>query len=72
MGLVWLSAGLLVSVSAVMLVAWPRHWWIVGAVAIVVSQAAILTAWRHAWAGTLGNAVLLLALMHRFLTKGLS
>ena len=70
MGLVWLSAGLLVCLGAVMVLTSPRHWWIVGAVAIVVSQAAILTAWRDAWAGTLGNVVLLLAVVYGFLTEG--
>jgi hypothetical protein len=68
MGVLWLSAGLLVSVSAAMLVAWPRYWWIVGAGGVAVSQAMILTAWLDAWAGTLGNVVLLVAVLYGFLT----
>ena len=30
MGLVWLAAGVMVLASAVLMVAWPRGWWIVG------------------------------------------
>jgi Family of unknown function (DUF6544) len=70
MAVLWLSAGLLVSVGAVMLVAWPRYWWIVGAGAVVVSQATILTSWRDAWAVTAGNVVLLIAVLYGFLTEG--
>jgi hypothetical protein len=39
MGVAWLAAGLLVVASAVMMLAWPRSFWIVGAVALVMSQA---------------------------------
>ena len=66
----WLAAALLMCVSAVMLVAWPRYWWIVGAGAMFVSQAVILTAWRDAWAGTLGNVVLLVAVVYGFVSEG--
>jgi hypothetical protein len=64
MGLLWLAAGLLVVGGAVMIVARPRSFWIVGAVALVMSQAVILSAWRDAWAGTVVNVVLLLAVAH--------
>jgi hypothetical protein len=70
MGVLWLGAGLLVCSSAVLLVARPRTGWILGVLALVVSQAVIATAWRDAWAGTLANVVLLLAVMYGFLTEG--
>jgi hypothetical protein len=70
MGLLWLAAGLLVVASAVILVARPRGFWIIGAVALVVSQAVILWAWRDAWAGTVVNIVLLLAVAHGWFTEG--
>lgn len=54
----WLAAALLGLAAAACVVAWPRGWWMVGAVAIVVSQAAILTAWPDARAGTLVNVAL--------------
>jgi hypothetical protein len=70
MGLLWLAAGLLVVASAVILVARPRGFWIVGAVALVVSQGVILWAWRDAWAGTGVNIVLLLAVAYGWFTEG--
>jgi|tagenome__1003787_1003787.scaffolds.fasta_scaffold20541953_3 hypothetical protein len=39
MGVAWLAAGLLVVASAVTMVASPRNFWIVGGVALIVSQA---------------------------------
>jgi hypothetical protein len=69
-GLLWLLAGTLVCASAVLLLARPRTGWIVGAVALVLSQIVIITAWRDAWAGTIANAVLLLAVAYGFLTEG--
>jgi hypothetical protein len=70
MGLMWLAAGFLVVASGVTMVAWPRSFWIIGAVALVMSQAVILSAWPDAWAGTVVNLVLLLAVAHGWLTEG--
>ena len=70
MGVAWLAAGLLVLVSAAMIVAWPRSFWIVGAVALVISQAVILSAWSDARAGTIVNVVLLLAVAHAWFSQG--
>jgi hypothetical protein len=70
MGLAWLAAGLLVVASAVMRVAWPRSFWIVGIVALVVSQAVILSAWSDAKAGTIVNVVLLLAVAQTWSSQG--
>ncbi len=70
MGVAWLAAGLLVIASAVMMVAWPRSFWIGGAVALVMSQAVILSAWSDARAGTIVNVVLLLAAAHAWFSQG--
>jgi hypothetical protein len=70
LGVVWLIAGLLVCASAILLVVRPRTGWVVGAVALVLSEFVIVTAWRDAWAGTLANAALLLAVVSAFLTEG--
>lgn len=70
MGAAWLLAGGLVVATAGMLAMGARHTWLVGAVALVVSQAVILSAWRDAWAGTLANAVLLLVVAHGWFTAG--
>jgi hypothetical protein len=70
MGVLWLAAGLLVVASAVSMVVWPRSAWIVGGVALIVSQAVILSAWSDAKAGTIGNVVLLLAVAHDWFNHG--
>jgi hypothetical protein len=70
MGLAWLAAGMLVVASAVMIVTSPPSFWIVGAVALVISQAVILSAWSDAKAGTIVNVVLLLAVAHAWCSHG--
>ena len=44
--------------------------WIVGGVALIVSQAVILSAWSDAKAGTIVNVVLLLAVTHGWFNHG--
>jgi hypothetical protein len=69
-GLVWLAAACLLITSTVMLGVGIRSFWIVGACALVVSQAAIFSAWRDAWAGTGLNVILLAVVAHGWLTEG--
>ena len=69
-GVLWLIAGLLVCASALLLIARPRIGWVIGAVALVLSQCVIVATWHDAWAGTLANAVLLLAVVYAFVTDG--
>ena len=69
-GVLWLVAACLVTASAVMMGAGARNYWIVGAVALVVSQVVIFAAWRDAWAGTAANVLLLLMVVHGWLTEG--
>jgi hypothetical protein len=69
-GLAWLVATLLVTTTSAMLAIGAGRYWIVGAVALVVSQAVIFSAWRDAWAGTAGNVLLLLIVAHGWLTEG--
>ena len=66
----WLTAGLLMTAGAVMIVASPRSFWIVGAVALVMSQTVILSAWSDAKAGTIVNVVLLLAVAQAWFSQG--
>ena len=70
MGLLWLAAGLLVIATAVMMAAAWQRVWVVGAVALAISQAVILSAWSDAGAGTLANIVLLLVVVHAWFTYG--
>jgi hypothetical protein len=62
-GLLWLAAaaGLLTSAAALAL-HWPG-WWIVGLVALALSQGLIVCAWSDAKAGTWLNALLLVPLL---------
>ena len=69
-GTVWLLAGLLVIASGVLLAAAVRWWWIVGAVAAMVSQAAVFTFWDEAKAGTVANILLMLAVGYGFASQG--
>ena len=69
-GLWWLTAGLLCCAAASALFLTPRWWWVVGAAAVLMSQAAIATAWSDAGVGTAANAVLLVAVLYGFASRG--
>jgi len=69
-GVLWLTAAVLVVLTAALLAVRLRRWWLVGAVALIVSQAAILSAWGDARAGTLANVVLLAAVVHGYASQG--
>jgi hypothetical protein len=60
LGLVWSCAAVLLLVSAVALFLAPRHFWIIAAPALVLSQVAIIACWEDAKFGTLLNAVALI------------
>lgn len=69
-GVVWLAAAGLLVAAAVMWVLGARAFWMAGAAALVVSQLAIVSAWRDAWAGTAANVLLLVLVTHGWLTEG--
>ena len=69
-GAVWLISGILILISAALLVASARYRWMAGVAGLIISQAVIMSAWRDAWAGTIPNVVLLLAVTHGWLTEG--
>jgi hypothetical protein len=70
MGLAWLAATVLVVAAGGLLCASVSWWWVVGAPAVIVSQATIFTSWNDAKAGTIVNAVLLLAIGYGFASQG--
>jgi hypothetical protein len=70
MGLVWLAAAAFVVVAGVSLAIGARWWWMVGAVAVLVSQAVISTSWSDAKAGTSANLVLLAAVVYGYASQG--
>ncbi len=61
--LAWLPAGLGLATGR-------RRWWLVGAPALVLSQAAIMTSWADAKAGTVANVLLLVAVLHGYAVEG--
>jgi hypothetical protein len=60
-GVAWLAAATLVFTAVAMMVLRLRCWWVVTAAAALGSQAVILTSWADAWAGSLANAIMLVA-----------
>jgi hypothetical protein len=69
-GVSWLTAAVLIVVTGVLLARTSRWSWVVGAVAVVVSQAVIITSWSDAKAGTIVNAVLLVAVLYGYASQG--
>ena len=68
---VWLLAAVLVLATAVMLAARaPAWWWAVAVAAVLVSQAAVLTSWTDAKAGTVANVLLVLVAVLGFAANG--
>ena len=70
MGALWLVAAGLVLATVVALIVSPRQAWMLGTVALIVSQAVILSAWRDAWAGTIANVILLGAIVYAWAAFG--
>ena len=70
MGAAWLTASATVVVTGALLAARNRRWWMVGTLAVVLSQAVILTSWDDARTGTLANALLLAALGYTLASRG--
>ena len=70
MGVAWLSAAATVVVTGALLAARKRRWWMVGTLAVVISQAMILTSWNDARTGTLANLLLLAALGYTLASRG--
>ena len=69
-GVAWFIASVLVVSTGVLLAVRWRRWWAVGAIAVTVSQIVIVTAWSDAWAGTIANVILLLAVVYGFAAHG--
>lgn len=69
-GALWLLAALLLFATAMSLFTWPHWWWLLGACALVVSQAVIFTSWSDARYGTIANVVILTAVVLGFLANG--
>ncbi len=69
-GTLWLAAALLCLATVAALFLTPRWWWLLGALALVASQSAIVISWSDAKFGTLANIVLLIGLLCGFVSRG--
>ncbi len=69
-GVLWLIAAFLSLAAAGSLFFWPRGWWMVGACALLVSVAVILSSWSDARFGLIPNGILLVGVIFGFLTYG--
>ena len=69
-GILWLTASLAMAAAAVLFLAAPRIWWVLGLLAVALSQAAILIAWTDARFGTIANAVVLTLALYGFASDG--
>jgi len=67
---VWLAASVLFLATGLALLAWPRWWWALGAVAIGVSMLAVSQSWTDARAGAFANLVMLVGVVFGFLVHG--
>ncbi|MCU0490542.1 MAG: hypothetical protein MUD01_02945 [Chloroflexaceae bacterium] len=63
LGLLWLAAALLFVLSAILLVAALAWWWLPATVALVISQAVIVTSWNDAKFGTFANLLILVPVL---------
>ncbi|TFC86401.1 hypothetical protein E3T24_06515 [Cryobacterium sp. TmT2-59] len=70
LGLVWLTAAIVVVSTGVLLAARNRMWWVAGTIGVLISQTAILTSWSDAKTGTLANLLLLATLGYTFVSHG--
>ncbi|NMC42135.1 MAG: hypothetical protein GYA43_13355 [Bacteroidales bacterium] len=66
MGMLWLTATLLLLIYAISFIAHSRYAWIIGFIAVTVSQVLIVIFWKDARFGTLPNIIILLVSLVSF------
>lgn len=69
-GVAWFLAALALLATAMSFAVSLRDWWAIGLVAVVCSQAVIVSSWGDARFGTLPNVVLLLVVVWGFMSQG--
>ncbi|MFZ5824588.1 MAG: DUF6544 family protein [Bacillota bacterium] len=70
LGVAWLVAGLALLTTAILYIARPRIWWMVGFAAVLLSQALIISSWSDASVGTFANAIVLADVLYGFASQG--
>lgn len=66
MGATWFAAAALVVAAGVLLAIEARWWWVVDALAVVVSPGMNLTSWSDAQLGTVVNVILRVAVIYGY------
>ncbi len=66
----WLVASVLLVATGVALLMGTRRWWILGAVALILSQVLIISSWADAKAGLGANLLLLVGVIYGFACEG--
>lgn len=61
-GLLWLGAGILITLTAVLFIVGWNSWWLPGIVSVILSQSLIILAWQDAKFGTAINLILILVI----------
>jgi hypothetical protein len=69
-GVLWLIAAALFVGAAVSLFVWPRAWWVIGALAVVLSTAVIVPSWTDAKFGLLANGIAIVGVLFGFFEQG--
>jgi hypothetical protein len=69
-GAIWLLSALLFLATAASLFLWPRGWWLLGAIAVIVSMSVIVPVWADAKYGALANVVIIIGVIFGFLAHG--
>ncbi|MDR8389826.1 hypothetical protein NC796_01670 [Aliifodinibius sp. S!AR15-10] len=65
-GMFWLLAALLFLTTGILYVLKNDSWWMVGAAAVIISQALIISSWRDAKYGTIANLILIVPIIIAF------
>lgn len=66
----WLGASVLLVATGVSLLLGYRWWWILGAVAFVLSQLLVISSWADAQAGLAANLLLLVGVVYGYASEG--
>jgi hypothetical protein len=70
LGLLWLTAAILLIATAATIALWPRGWWVLGGLALILSQGVIASTWQDAKFGTIANLVLLAGVIYGCASRG--
>ncbi len=70
LGIVWLAAGFAMLLAGALLIISPRAWWVMGLVAVLLSQITIISSWDDAKFGALVNLVVLTGVILGFAAQG--